>query len=86
MSAAAREQATLVETPAAVFAHHFDGSAPGSAKFQRAIHQELLRSLSRTNNHQTRLISQTHMHLHAARVTKLIRDLLARECRAAGQG
>lgn len=75
MSAAAHEQVTPMEIPAAVFARDFEGSAPGSAKFQRAIHRELLHSLSRTNNHLTRLIGQAHIHLHAARVTALHRDL-----------
>ena len=84
MSAAAREHATLMEIPAPVFEQYFRGDTRGSVKFQQAIHQELLRSLSRTNNHLTRLISQARIHNHAARVVELHCDLAEQECRAAG--
>jgi CRP-like cAMP-binding protein len=84
MSASAREQVALMEISQVVFEAYFRGDGVGAAKFQHAIHQELLRSLARTNNHLTRLISQARIHHHVERVTDLQRELAAQEGRAAG--
>ena len=64
MSAAARENTTLMEIPKSVFALYYNGTARGSLKFQQAVNHELLQALSRTNNHLTRLISQAAIRNH----------------------
>ena len=87
MSAAAREATTLMEIPASVFHcyHSGDGlGTQGSLKFQSAVNHELLRSLARTNNHLTRLISQAHIRKRDDEAHALHCDLIAQECRAAG--
>ena len=84
MSAAVRETATLLEIPAAVFQGYHTGEARGALKFQCAVNQELMRSLARTNNHLTRLISQARIHCRDAEVHELHCELMAQECRVAG--
>jgi CRP/FNR family cyclic AMP-dependent transcriptional regulator len=81
MSASAREHATLMEIPQAVFAGYYNGSAHAALKFQQAINQELLQALARTNNHLTRLISQARIRNHGQHVDTLGHALLAQDCR-----
>lgn len=83
MSAAARETATLMEIPAAVFHRYHAGEARGALKFQSAVNRELMCSLERTNNHLTRLISQARIHKRDDEAHELQCDLIAQECRAA---
>jgi len=61
MSAVARECATLLGIGKTAFARLFTGSDRVASRFQNAIAQELLQSLARTNNHLTRLISQSRI-------------------------
>ena len=61
MSAVARERATLLEIGKAAFERLFNGTDRVAARFQNAIAQELLEALARTNNHLTRLISQSRI-------------------------
>jgi CRP-like cAMP-binding protein len=61
MSAAARERATLLGIGKAAFERLFTGDDRVAARFQRAIAHELLQALARTNNHLTRLISQSRI-------------------------
>jgi len=61
MSAAARERATLLAIGKAAFERLFTGSDRLASRFQGAIAQELLQALARTNNHLTRLISQSRI-------------------------
>ena len=82
MSATAREQVTLMEISLAAFTRYYDGEARGALKFQQAINQELLQSLSRTNNHLTRLISQARIRNHGQQADELHRALVEQECRA----
>jgi CRP-like cAMP-binding protein len=60
-----RERACLLELPAREFARLYEGDSGTSVRVQRAIHASLLRSLARTNNLLTRLIS--HARLAAPR-------------------
>ncbi len=82
MSASAREHATLLEIPHATFKGYYEGAARGALKFQQAINQELLQSLTRTNNHLTRLISQAQIRNHRQHVDELQRALAQQDCRA----
>ena len=61
MSAVVREHATLLEIGRAPFDRLFAGSDRVAGRFQNAIAQELLQALARTNNHLTRLISQSRI-------------------------
>jgi CRP-like cAMP-binding protein len=81
MSASAREHATLMEIPRAVFAGYYNGSAHAALKFRQAINQELLQALARTNNHLTRLISQARIRNHGQDVDVLGRALFVQDCR-----
>jgi CRP-like cAMP-binding protein len=63
-AARVRERACLLELPAAHFVALYHGSSAVSVKVQHAIHASLLRSLARTNNLLSRLIS--HARLAAA--------------------
>ena len=81
MSAIAREHATLMEIPKAVFERYYDGSARGALRFQQAVNQELLQALARTNNQLTRLISQAAIRNHSQQVDELNRALFEQDCR-----
>jgi CRP-like cAMP-binding protein len=61
MSAETRERATLLGIGKAAFDRLFTGDDRIAARFQRAIAHELLQALARTNNHLTRLISQSRI-------------------------
>jgi CRP-like cAMP-binding protein len=61
LSAVARERATLLEIGKAAFDRLFTGDDRLAAKFQNAINHDLLQGLARTNNHLTRLISQSRI-------------------------
>ena len=61
MNAIARERATLLEIGKAAFERLFGGNDRLAARFQSAINRELLQALARTNNHLTRLISQSRI-------------------------
>ena len=61
MSAAARENAVLLEIGTAAFARLFKGDDRLAARFQEVVNQELLQALARTNNHLTRLVSQARI-------------------------
>ena len=61
MSAAARENAVLLEIGKPAFTRLFKGEDRLAARFQDAVNQELLQALARTNNHLTRLISQARI-------------------------
>jgi CRP-like cAMP-binding protein len=61
MSAVVRERATLLEIGKPAFDRLFAGRDRVAARFQNAIAQELLQALARTNNHLTRLISQSRI-------------------------
>ncbi|MCC7082278.1 MAG: cyclic nucleotide-binding domain-containing protein [Burkholderiales bacterium] len=58
LSAAARENTTLLEIHTREFEALFNGVDMTATKFRDAIDRELLKSFARTNNHLTRLISQ----------------------------
>jgi CRP-like cAMP-binding protein len=60
-AARVREQATLLEFPAARLAALYGGRSSTSVRLQHAIHASLLRSLARTNNLLTRLISHARL-------------------------
>ncbi len=85
MSATAREHATLLELPRDAFMRYYkneySGGARGALKFQRVINQELLQSLSRTNNHLTSLISQARIRNHVQHADDLQLALVEQECR-----
>jgi len=57
-SARIREQACLLEFPAAGFLELYEGPSGTAVRLQHAIHRSLLRSLARTNTQLTRLISE----------------------------
>jgi CRP-like cAMP-binding protein len=63
-SARVRESACVLEFPAPAFVALYQGAGAVSVKLQHAIHASMLRSLARTNNQLTRLIS--HARLAAA--------------------
>ena len=80
MSAVAREDVTLMEVPQLAFQRIYSGEARGARHFQQAINRELLQSLSRTNNHLTRLISQARIRNHLQHADELQRTLLQQDC------
>jgi CRP/FNR family transcriptional regulator, cyclic AMP receptor protein len=86
MSAAARENAVLLEIGRDAFARLFTGDDRLAARFQESINQELLQALARTNNHLTRLISQARIRggsQEKKRVEDLQKALGTQDCRAA---
>ena len=60
-AARVREGACLLALPAADFLRLYNGDSGASVSLQRAIHASLLRSLARTNNQLTRLISAARL-------------------------
>ena len=60
-AARVRETACLLELPAGALAKLYEGKDSVSVKLQHAIHASLLRSLGRTNNLLTRLISHARL-------------------------
>jgi CRP-like cAMP-binding protein len=85
-SAAARERATLLEIGKAAFDRLFGGDDRIAAKFQSAINHELLQSLARTNNHLTRLISQSRIRggrRERKQAEELQQALATEDCRTA---
>jgi CRP-like cAMP-binding protein len=86
LSAVARERATLLEIGKAEFDRLFTGTDRVAAKFQGAISHELLQALARTNNHLTRLISQSRIRggrKDRKQAEELQRALATEDCRAA---
>jgi CRP-like cAMP-binding protein len=86
MSAAARENAVLLEIGEETFARLFRGDDRLAARFQEVVSQELLQALARTNNHLTRLVSQARIRggRQAARQAEALeRALGAQDCRPA---
>jgi CRP-like cAMP-binding protein len=86
LSAVARERATLLEIGKAAFDRLFTGDDRVAAKFQNAINHELLQSLARTNNHLTRLISQSRIRggrQEKKQADELQRVLATEDCRTA---
>lgn len=86
MSAAARERATLLEIGKAAFDRLFTGADRIAAKFQNAISHDLLQSLARTNNHLTRLISQSRIRggrKDRKQAEELQHALVTEDCRTA---
>ena len=59
--AVVREDALLLEIPAAAFRALYFGSSPAATRLHRAIQKSLLLSLGQTNRHLTRLISQAKL-------------------------
>jgi len=60
-SARVRESACLLALPAAEFLRLYRGGSGAAVSLQHAIHASLLRSLARTNNQLTRLISAARL-------------------------
>lgn len=56
-----RENAALLEFPAAQFLAFYEASSGTAVRLQRAIHASLLRSIARTNTQLTRLISAARL-------------------------
>jgi CRP-like cAMP-binding protein len=86
MTAAARERATLLGIRKAAFDRLFTGDDRVAARFQRAIAHELLQALARTNNHLTRLISQSRIRggrKDRKQAEELQRSLATEDCRTA---
>jgi CRP-like cAMP-binding protein len=86
LSAVARERATLLEIGKAAFDRLFTGDDRVAAKFQNAINHELLQALARTNNHLTRLISQSRIRggrQDRKQAEELQRALATEDCRTA---
>lgn len=86
LSAVARERATLLEIGKAEFDRLFTGTDRVAAKFQGAISHELLQALARTNNHLTRLISQSRIRggrKDRKQAEELQRALATEDCRTA---
>jgi len=86
MNAVARERATLLEIGKAAFDRLFNGDERVAAKFQNAINHELLQALARTNNHLTRLISQSRIRggrKDRKQAEELQRALATEDCRTA---
>ena len=84
MSATAREATVLLEIGKSAFERLFRGDDRLAARFQEAINQELLQALARTNNHLTRLISQSRIRgggREKKRVEELGQALGAQDCR-----
>ena len=87
MSAAARENAVLLEIGKDAFARLFKGDDRVAARFQEVVNQELLQALARTNNHLTRLVSQARIRggrQEARKAEELERALGGQDCRPAG--
>jgi len=86
MSALARERATLLGIRKAAFDRLFTGEDRVAARFQRAIAHELLQTLARTNNHLTRLISQSRIRggrRERKQAEELQHALATEDCRTA---
>jgi CRP-like cAMP-binding protein len=86
LSAVARERATLLEIGKAAFDRLFTGDDRLAAKFQNAINHDLLQALARTNNHLTRLISQSRIRggrQDRKQAEELQRALATEDCRTA---
>ena len=86
LSAVARERATLLEIGKAAFDRLFTGDDRIAAKFQNAINHDLLQGLARTNNHLTRLISQSRIRggrQDRKQAEELQRALATEDCRTA---
>jgi len=86
MSATAREATVLLELARPAFDELFNGHDRVAARFQDAINRELLQALARTNNHLTRLVSQSCIRggrQEQKKAEELQRALGATECRAA---
>ena len=86
LSAVARERATLLEIGKAAFARLLTGTDRMATKFQHAINHELLQALARTNNHLTRLISQSRIRggrKERKQAEELQRALATEDCRTA---
>ncbi|HET7669388.1 MAG TPA: cyclic nucleotide-binding domain-containing protein [Burkholderiales bacterium] len=60
-SARVRETAALLEFPGEAFTAAYEGESRLAVKLQHAIHRSLLRSLARTNNQLSRLISAARL-------------------------
>ena len=60
-SARVRETAVLLEFPGEAFIATYEGESRLAVKLQHAIHRSLLRSLARTNNQLSRLISAARL-------------------------
>lgn len=87
MSAAAREDAVLLEIGKSGFTRLFTGDDRLAARFQEVVNQELLQALARTNNHLTRLVSQARIRggrQEARRADELQRALGSLDFRTAG--
>jgi CRP-like cAMP-binding protein len=86
LSAVARERATLLEIGKTAFDRLFTGDDRVAVKFQHAINHDLLQALARTNNHLTRLISQSRIRggrQDRKQAEELQRALATEDCRAA---
>jgi CRP-like cAMP-binding protein len=70
-AARVREEAALLELPAGALAALYDGRDSVSVRLQHAIHASLLRSLARTNNLLTRLISHAQLTAQAGATKEL---------------
>jgi len=70
-AARVRERTCLLELPAAAFGQLYNGGGSVSVKLQHAIHASLLRSLARTNNLLTRLISHAQLSAEAGATKEL---------------
>jgi CRP-like cAMP-binding protein len=87
MSAAARENAVLLEIGKDAFARLFKADDRLAARFQEVVNRELLQALARTNNHLTRLVSQARIRggrQEARKAEELERALGGQDCRPAG--
>jgi CRP-like cAMP-binding protein len=60
-NARARENATLLEFPAAQFMALYNGTSGADVKTQHAIHRNLLQSLARSNSQLSRLVTQARL-------------------------
>src|SRR5687767_8483085 len=84
MSAAARENAVLLEIGKDAFARLFKGDDRIASRFQEVVNQELLQALARTNNHLTRLVSQARIRggrQEKKQAEELQQALGAQDCR-----
>lgn len=60
-NARARENASLLEFPAAHFLALYNGTSGAAVKMQHAIHRNLLQSLARSNSQLSRLVTQARL-------------------------